>query len=153
MKKLLLLVGLLSACGSSSGQSSNEFWETSVRHTPDMAALCTNTSSVTFKLVVQNVVTKQVCATVFASALVGQVGRQEVNADQVYSCSAAPGNKEVLLSVIYDGNELPIVPSELGFSDYPTANHLYLDVKTNTWGTCTDNHRSVDLSADWVLTP
>lgn len=151
MKKLSLLVGLLVACGSV-GSGSNDLWTGNVRHSPDMLIECKPLSSMTFKLVIRNDLTKAVCATVVTSVPVGFMGTQEVNPDSVYSCSAVPGNKEILYSVNVDGTDLPLVTSMQFFSDYPNANHLYLAVDTNIWDDCKDNKRAVDLNANWTLT-
>lgn len=151
MKKLLLLTGLMMACGGTPATPTNDLWSGSVEHGAAVSP-CVKSNSVTFKFVVENSITKQACATVFASVPVGFLGRQELNPNEVYSCSAVPGNKEVVVSVIYDSNDLPLNKSVLGFSDYPNANHLYLDLHRNNWGTCKNSVQFVDLSADWILT-
>jgi hypothetical protein len=150
MKKLLLLVSLVCACGGTSAESSKELWHTSV-HSSNIKVACNASNSLTFKFVVANVLTKQVCATVFASSHVGELGTQELSADQVYSCSVSPGNKEVAFTVFYDGKELPLVPSVLDFGDYPSANRLYLNVTQSSLGVCKNSEQALELNANWSL--
>jgi hypothetical protein len=76
----------------------------------------------------------------------------EVSPDAVYSCSAAPGTKEILYSVNVNGKDLSLATNSELFGDYSNANHLYLTVNRNVWGECVNSHQVFDLDADWSLT-